>query len=124
MEEKFFNKRHACRHVVELPALLDTCWEERVPVRLKNFSTTGAYFAGQAAVGRNTPVSVSCILSIPPVIPCLFLPRLQGRVVRTDCGGFAILLRKNHIISFVDIGFFCGIFQMNPLPCAGLSWMV
>lgn len=123
MQAGVLNKRHANRHAIDMPALLDTCWQEGVLVQLKNFSTSGAYFAAQAPVERDTAVSVSCIVRVPPLIPGMCLPRLQGRVVRNDCGGFAILLQNNHIISFVEFGHFYTIFLKNPLPCVSLSWV-
>ena len=110
MQAGAFNKRHATRHSLEMPALLATCWEEGRLVQLKNVSTSGAYFTTQAPVERDTVVSVSCIVRVPPLIPGLCLPRLQGRVVRKDCGGFAILLHNNHIISFEDFVYFYRIF--------------
>jgi len=117
MQTWIFNKRHSNRHYIDLPALIDTYQEEGVLIQLKNFSTEGAYFAAQAPVERDTTVSVSCIVRVPPLIPGMFLPRFQGRVVRKDCGGFAILLQNNHIIPFVDFGCLYRIFLKNPLPC-------
>jgi hypothetical protein len=69
-------------------------------------------------------VWVSCIVRLPPLIPGLCLPRLQGRVVRTDCSGFAILMRNNCIMAFVDIGFFWKVFLKSPLPCSSIVWLL
>lgn len=102
MHAEIFNKRQANRHSIEIPALVDTGWEERFLVQLKNFSTSGAYFATRAPFTKGALVSVNFIICVLPLIPSIFLPRLQGRVVREDCDGFAILLQNNHIISFVD----------------------
>jgi len=124
MQTRVFNKRHANRHFIDIPALIDTCWEEGRLVQLKNFSSCGAYFSAQAPVERDTAVSVSCIVSVPPLIPGMCLPRFQGRVVRTDSCGFAILLHNNHSISFEDFGYFYRIFFKSLLPCASLSWGV
>jgi hypothetical protein len=121
MQTRVFNKRHANRHFIDIPALIVTCWEERALVQLKNFSKEGAYFASQVPVERDSPVSVSCIVSVPPLIPGLCLPEFQGRVVRIDCSGFAILLQNNHIIPFVDFRRFYSVFFKNPLPCTSLS---
>ena len=121
MQAGTFNKRHANRHSIDMPALLDTCWGEGILVQLKDFSTEGAYFAAQGPVERDTSVSARCILRIPSLISGMYLLRLQGRVVRTDCGGFAILLQNNHIISFADFRGFYRTFLKSPLPCASLS---
>ncbi len=117
MQTYICNKRQTNRHAIEIPALADTVWEERVPVQLKNLSTSGAYFTARVPFKRGTKVAVTCIICFLPLIPSMCLPRLQGMVVREDLDGFAILLQKNHIISFADFGHFGALFLKKPLPC-------
>ncbi len=121
MQAGAFNKRHANRHSIEMPALLDTCWDEGVLIQLKNLSTEGAYFAAQAPVERDTSVSVSCIVRVPPLIPGLWLPRLQGKVVRKDCGGFAILLRNNHSFLCFDFEYLYSFFLKISCPVSAFQ---
>jgi hypothetical protein len=105
-----------------MPALVDTLWEERVSVRLKNFSTSGAYFTTRVPFKRGTKVTVSCIVCVLPLIPRMHLPRLQGRVVREDSDGFAVLLENSHSFSFVDFAHFDTPLLTPTLPCASLSY--
>ena len=118
IKARAYEKRQATRYACNISAVAEAGWREGLRAQLKNVSISGAYFTADAPVKRGEIMSVKRIASFPCSISSIMLPRLQGTVVRTDAGGFAILLESDRIIYFAMLGQFCKVLLNRPLSCA------
>ena len=101
-----------------MTTLAEVGWRERFPAQLKNVSLRGAYFTSDASVKRGEIMSVPSIVGILPLISRVVLPRLQGTVVRTDAGGFAILLASDSFYDFAGLDQFYSLLLKRQISYA------
>ncbi len=118
IQARAYEKRQATRYALNMSAVAEVGWREGLHTQLKNVSISGAYFTSDVPVKKGEIMSVKCIAGFPCLISGIVLPRLQGTVVRTDAGGFAVLLKSGRIMHFAMLGQFCSVLLNRPLSCA------
>ncbi len=87
MKDHSFKKRHAKRYQFDMSAIVEIDEEKAVLARVKNINSRSAYLTTAIRPDEAAEVSVRFIIAGRV---SLELPRLCGRVIRTDSGGCAI----------------------------------